>query len=181
MKGDRGEPATDAEGRAPSCVITRLTRDERDITKVDMIARASFDEPGFSAERELERPWARIWAARAANENENENESEGEGEGEADVVVGFLETWHVADELHILNIATEPQARRRGFATALMNAALAYAAENGVRLVLLEVRRSNEDARRLYRRLGFTDGAVRRGYYADNGEDAIEMLLTLSP
>lgn len=164
-------------GRAPAdvaasplrLVITRLSRDERDLSVIDAIARASFDEAGFSAEKELERPWARAWAAR-----------EDASDASDAAPVGFLVTWHVADELHVLNVATAPEARRRGVATALMEAALEYATESGVRLVLLEVRRSNEDARRLYRRLGFEDTAVRRGYYADNGEDAIEMTLTLA-
>jgi ribosomal-protein-alanine N-acetyltransferase len=43
------------------------------------------------------------------------------------------------------------------------------------------VRRSNRDARRFYRRLGFSAMGVRPGYYADNGEDAIEMALELDP
>ena len=49
-----------------------------------------------------------------------------------------------------------------------------------MRLVLLEVRRSNEGALALYRRLGFALTNVRRGYYAD-GEDALEMLVELDP
>ena len=49
------------------------------------------------------------------------------------------------------------------------------------RIVLLEVRRSNRPALRLYRGLGFTTMGVRPGYYGDNGEDAIEMVLSIDP
>jgi ribosomal-protein-alanine N-acetyltransferase len=43
------------------------------------------------------------------------------------------------------------------------------------------VRRSNRPALRLYRGLGFTAMGVRPGYYGDNGEDAVEMVLALDP
>jgi ribosomal-protein-alanine N-acetyltransferase len=46
--------------------------------------------------------------------------------------------------------------------------------------VLLEVRASNYDARRLYHRFGFTSLDVRRGYYTDSGEDAVVMSLELN-
>jgi ribosomal-protein-alanine N-acetyltransferase len=48
-------------------------------------------------------------------------------------------------------------------------------------VLLLEVRRSNIAAIRLYRGLGFSALGVRRGYYSDNGEDAVEMILGLDP
>lgn len=155
----------EASGAAPAFAVARLTKDPRDLEAINAIARASLTEPGFSAEKELERPWARVWAARPLDPSAPP--------------VAFLVAWHVADELHILSVATAKEARRRGIGTALMNVALAYATENGVCVVLLEVRRSNEEARRLYRRLGFAEMGIRRGYYADNGEDAIEMMLTL--
>jgi ribosomal-protein-alanine N-acetyltransferase len=133
---------------------------------VDAIARSGFAESGFSVAEELERPWARVWSAAPA-----------EGADPA----AFLVAWHVADELHVLNVATTPALRRRGFARALMVEALAYAAAARVRIVLLEVRRSNGAAIKLYRGLGFTVLGVRPGYYADNDEDAIEMILGLDP
>jgi ribosomal-protein-alanine N-acetyltransferase len=71
--------------------------------------------------------------------------------------------------------------RRRGIARALMDASLRYSAEAHIRIVLLEVRRSNRAAIKLYRGLAFTALGVRPGYYADNGEDAIEMILALDP
>jgi ribosomal-protein-alanine N-acetyltransferase len=114
---------------------------------------------------ELERPWARFWVARAVP-------------GAAPVA--FMLAWVVADELHLHHIATDPAHRRKGAARALVSALLAHGASVQTRLVLLEVRRSNRPAIRLYRGFGFTAMGLRRDYYAD-GEDAIEMRLTLDP
>jgi ribosomal-protein-alanine N-acetyltransferase len=146
-------------------VIERLTGQEaaEDVAALDAIAHASFPE-GLSVEGELARAWARIWIARTAA---------------GAPPVGFLVAWHVADELHVLNIATAPAMRRRGVARALMAVALAYAAGEGVRLLLLEVRRSNVAAIKLYRGLGFSASGIRLNYYSNNGEDAVEMMLAL--
>jgi [ribosomal protein S18]-alanine N-acetyltransferase len=114
---------------------------------------------------ELERPWARFWVARAAP---------------SAPPVAFLLAWVVADELHLHHIATDPVHRRKGAARALIATLLAHGASVQSRLVLLEVRRSNRPAIRLYRGFGFTAMGLRRDYYAD-GEDAIEMRLTLDP
>ena len=62
-----------------------------------------------------------------------------------------------------------------------MNRLMDYATEVGARLILLEVRRSNLPAISLYRALGFYAMGVRRAYYADNQEDAVEMMLHLDP
>jgi len=133
---------------------------------VDAFARATLHEPGFSLATEASRAWARIWVARP------------HAGGHA---IGFLVSWHVADELHILSVAVEPRLFRRGIGRALMNAALDYGRREKVRLVLLEVRRSNRPAIKLYRGLAFSAMGLRPAYYADTGEDAVEMALTLDP
>jgi ribosomal-protein-alanine N-acetyltransferase len=112
---------------------------------------------------ELERAWARVWVAR-----------------EGDEVVGYVITWHVADELHVMNVATRADRRRRGVARALMTEAVDYARGKAVRHVLLEVRRSNAPAIALYRGFSFFAMGVRRRYYPDD-EDAVEMVLMLDP
>lgn len=94
---------------------------------------------------------------------------------------GFALAWSVADEVHVLNVATDPEHRRRGIGRALMGAIVDRARSGKARLVLLEVRRSNRAAIRLYRSQGFSAIGVRRAYYADNREDAIEMMLALDP
>jgi ribosomal-protein-alanine N-acetyltransferase len=113
---------------------------------------------------ELARPWSRIWVARE----------------EDDTVVAFVVSWHVVDELHVLNVKTREDRRRRGIARALMGAVVAYARDERMRHVLLEVRRSNRAAIALYRSAGFFAMGVRARYYPDD-EDAVEMVLMLDP
>jgi [ribosomal protein S18]-alanine N-acetyltransferase len=95
-------------------------------------------------------------------------------------VVAFTNYWVVADEVHLLNLATHPRARRAGHASRLLAHVIAYGREHRCRFVTLEVRRSNADALRLYKRFGFRPVGVRPGYYAENQEDAIVMLLGLA-
>jgi ribosomal-protein-alanine N-acetyltransferase len=94
--------------------------------------------------------------------------------------VAFGNYWLVADEVHLLNIATHPQARRAGHASRLLAHIVALGRRRGCRLVTLEVRRSNAAAQRLYRRFGFRPVGVRPNYYAEDQEDAIVMLLDLT-
>ena len=92
------------------------------------------------------------------------------------VVVGYIGCWIVLDEGQINNIAVAPAWRGTGIGGALLSALLTQGRERGLRRYVLEVRPSNIAARRLYARFGFTDGGLRKGYYADNHEDAIIML-----
>lgn len=94
--------------------------------------------------------------------------------------MAFLVSWHVADELHVLNVATREDRRRRGIARALMNVVVGYARSHTIKHVLLEVRRSNAAALALYRCVGFFAMGVRARYYPDD-EDAVEMVLLLDP
>jgi len=88
-------------------------------------------------------------------------------------VAAFCACWVFVDELHINTIAVDPAHRREGLATRLLHAVLADVASQGVVRATLEVRRSNEAARRLYEGLGFIIEAVRANYYVRPGEDAL--------
>lgn len=88
-------------------------------------------------------------------------------------LVAFCSAWLVVDELHINNLAVRPEWRRRGVASALLARVLADAAARGARRATLEVRRSNEAALSLYRRLGFQVAGARAAYYSNPTEDAL--------
>jgi ribosomal-protein-alanine N-acetyltransferase len=88
-------------------------------------------------------------------------------------VAAFCAFWLVFDEIHINNVAVRPQFRGRGIGTALLHRVLAEARQLGAKRATLEVRASNEAARRLYERLGFYVAATRRNYYSHPVEDAI--------
>ncbi|MDT8340447.1 MAG: ribosomal protein S18-alanine N-acetyltransferase [Longimicrobiales bacterium] len=89
------------------------------------------------------------------------------------VAYGVL--WCAADQGELANLAVRADARGRGHGGALLDHLLAAAAAGGVRAVFLEVRASNDDARRLYRTRGFREVGVRAGYYRSPREDAVVM------
>jgi ribosomal-protein-alanine N-acetyltransferase len=78
---------------------------------------------------------------------------------------------------HVMNVAVDPDVRRRGVATALLGELLERVGDDGARFTL-EVRRSNAGAIRLYESFGFRAAGTRRRYYQDNGEDALIMWRT---
>jgi ribosomal-protein-alanine N-acetyltransferase len=93
--------------------------------------------------------------------------------GHSGAVVGFCSFWRVMDELHINNLAVLPAFRRQGVARALLEHVLREGTALGARRATLEVRRSNDAARLLYERFGFSVAGVRRGYYTKPVEDAL--------
>lgn len=140
-----------------------------DLDAVMELQRVSFKNP-WSTElfkRELTHDWSTILLA-----------EEPAGEGRQSLLA-FLIFWIVHDEVHVLNVATQPHARNRGIARTLIEQALAKGRKAGCTLATLEVRRSNEAAIALYKSFNFRPVGVRPNYYADEGEDAIVMVLDL--
>ncbi len=95
------------------------------------------------------------------------------------VIVGYIVAWMIYDEAHILNIAVHPDFRRMGIGEMVLRDCLDNFFSLGARTALLEVRHGNDEAKRLYEKLGFKSIGIRRGYYADTGEDAVVMKLRL--
>lgn len=144
--------------------VTPVRDDDRDA--ITAIEGEAFPEREPDVVGELKRPWAKLWVARLGCESAAPS--------------AYLLAWLVADEVHVLSVATSVALRRRGLGRALMNEAISEARARQSELVLLEVRRSNRAAIRMYRELGFRATAIRTGYYADR-EDAVEMALVLDP
>ena len=90
-------------------------------------------------------------------------------------VVGFAGIWMMADEAHITNIAMRESYRRQGVGELLLMSIIDLAIELNASFITLEVRASNTAAQSLYHKHGFNQAGLRRGYYTDNGEDAILM------
>ena len=95
--------------------------------------------------------------------------------------VGYMGMHHIIDEGYITNIAVTSSARRNGIATALMERMLAYAEDNGLRMMSLEVRQSNETAIRFYQSYGFEIVGYRKNYYTNPTEDGHIMTKILLP
>jgi ribosomal-protein-alanine N-acetyltransferase len=101
---------------------------------------------------------------------------------EADAqLVGYFVAMAGIDELHLLNITVVPAQQGQGYGSLLLDRVEALACRLGLPRLLLEVRGSNDRARGLYRRRGFVDVGLRRGYYpaAQGREDALVMSLQL--
>lgn len=125
------------------------------------IAEAAFPIPWRREdfERELVRAWAVLRVLRPHS---------------GAPIAAFVHYWWVSGEVQIMNVATVPSLRRRGYARALLRDVV-DAAHGRARSLILEVRRGNEPAIRMYESLGFQGVGVRPRYYANDGEDALVM------
>jgi ribosomal-protein-alanine N-acetyltransferase len=135
-----------------------------DLPQVVAIERRAFTTPWSLAMfvLELSKPSGICLAATAENE-----------------LVGYIVCSRYDTVWHVMNVAVDPDRRRRGIATALLGALLDRVGDEAQ--VTLEVRRSNAGALALYERFGFRSAGVRPRYYADNGEDAVVMWRTAPP
>ncbi len=95
------------------------------------------------------------------------------------IVVGYIVTWTIYDEVHILNVAVHPEFRQSGLGEKLMMDCIVESADKGLKYAILEVRITNTGAQKLYEKLGFKTIQVRRKYYSDTGEDAYVMMLEI--
>lgn len=144
---------------------------EADLPRIMEIEAAGFLHPWSEAllRAELGHAWSSLLAAVIPDQRGAER------------IQGYLISWLVHDEVHILNVGTAPEARRGGIGRALMEAAAEAGRRKGARLSTLEVRRSNLPAIGLYRALGYLEVGVRPRYYAEENEDAIVMTLEFDP
>jgi ribosomal-protein-alanine N-acetyltransferase len=94
---------------------------------------------------------------------------------ESPAVVGVAGYWLVVDEAHISTFAVQPEWRGNGVGKVLLAAMLRHAAKLGAKSAMLEVRAGNAAAQSLYRGFGFRTVGHRKGYYKNNGEDAVLM------
>lgn len=95
-------------------------------------------------------------------------------EDEEGNVLGYAGLHVIVDEGYIDNVAVEPDARRHGVASALLDVFCRFGEVN-LAFLTLEVRASNQAALALYEKFGFTQAGVRKGYYEKPKEDAIIM------
>lgn len=139
----------------------------RDLDIVEAIERASYPTPWsrsmFAAE--LRKPSALALGACL----------------ETGELVGYAFVSRYVDAWHVMNVAVDPELRRNGIATDLLQRVFEITAADQRRGYTLEVRVSNVDAIRLYERLGFEARGIRRAYYTDNREDALIMWRDSAP
>lgn len=148
----------------PAHVVAPMTNS--DIDEVLRIEQQSFPNPWTWSmfDSELLNPVSSAYTVKVPHDG-------------ASIVAGYVIFWIVYGEAHILNIAIHPEYRRMGFAKRLLDTAIDDMKRLLVYEVFLEVRRSNEAGRALYRLYGFKESFERKKYYGD--EDAIVMVLEL--
>ncbi len=137
-----------------------------DLDEVMAIESASFRHPWSSRFflEELQAPCARSILVQAGSK-----------------IVGYVLFWLLPEEVDIHNIAVHSEFRRRGLGQALLKQVVEQARSRDSSRVTLEVRVSNIPAQKLYESVGFVTKGLRKGYYSDDGEDALIMALELVP
>lgn len=94
---------------------------------------------------------------------------------EGESLLGYCVFRVLAGEGELLRIAVVPDCQGRGIGRNLMAHMVEYARKKGVSAFFLEVRKSNERARNLYKSSGFSEECVRKNYYKNPNEDALIM------
>ena len=97
-------------------------------------------------------------------------------------LVGYAVIMMVVDEAHLLNISVDQSRHGMGFGARLLRHAMSVARTLGARMLLLEVRPSNERALQLYKHFGFVRIGVRKAYYPahEGREDALVLTHALA-
>ena len=90
-------------------------------------------------------------------------------------IIGYGGMWRMYDEAHVTTIGVRRDVQHHGHGRILFAGLVQAAYDMGAKWVTLEVRVSNENAMRMYEAFGFKVIGRRKGYYTDNGEDAIVM------
>jgi ribosomal-protein-alanine N-acetyltransferase len=98
---------------------------------------------------------------------------------DGDDVIGYAGVTVACGEGEITQVVVSDKYRRNGIGEALVEALKGEAISREVKLLVLEVRVSNEPAICLYEKMGFTKRGVRKGFYDLPKEDAYIMTLEL--
>lgn len=127
-----------------------LEVDEKSFTKV-------WNEGMFSDE--INKEYADYFVAEVVNE-----------------IIAYGGIWSIYETAELMRIAVAPDHRGHGIAKAIIERMITCAKSHGCERMMLEVRESNHSARELYKRCGFCEISIRKGYY--DGEDAVIMEAT---
>ena len=133
---------------------------KKDLAEVLKIERKCFEEP-YSREifeQELKIKAAQLWVIPYRQK-----------------IVGYIDFWLVASEMELVSIAVHPKFKRRGIGQYLMEEMFDYGCQHQASSIVLDVRKSNLKAQKLYGKFGFKKVGLRKKYYSDNQEDAIVM------
>ncbi len=97
-------------------------------------------------------------------------------------LLGYFVAMKGVEEVHLLNLTVTPEHQRQGWGRVLLDALAIWSRGQGAQWLWLEVRVSNERARKVYEQHGFRRVGYRKAYYPALGgvrEDAVVMSLKL--
>ena len=144
-------------------LIIRNMRED-DITPVVKIEQISFSSP-WSRQSFLNEVYKKNAFSKVAVFGEN--------------VIGYICVNYLGHESHILNLAVHPDFRRRGVATLLMHETMRELKKRECVFVYLKVGVSNTGAQKFYELFGFKVETIRKKYYGNPDEDALQMMARL--
>ena len=132
---------------------------EEHIDRIIEIENLSFHQPWSRGmfERELSLPISNFFVALSAG-----------------LLVGYGGFWRVEDEAHLINLAVHPKYRSKGVGRSFLEFLTTAMSAQGLKKILLEVRKTNHSAIQLYGSCGFKTVGIREKYY-NNSEDAVLM------
>ncbi len=124
----------------------------------------------------FEKPWTKEMIQYDLAENQACTYIVAEFNGE---IIGFVGFMSIVDTSEITNVAVNPLMRRQHIATILIDTLIQSTEDAGIKRWILEVRKNNASARRLYENHGFIVDSIRQDYYDNPKEDAVLMSRTL--
>ena len=145
-------------GETTQLTFRRMTQDDAD-------AVAAIEEKSFAM------PWKRedFW-------HEARNELAEYIVGELDgKIIAYAGAWVSFNQAEVMSVAVDPEFRGQGIGTILFGELIKAVKIRGATAITLEVRPSNTAAIKLYKNFGLKSVGRRKGYYLDNGEDALIM------
>ena len=95
-------------------------------------------------------------------------------------IVGYCIVYFVLDEAEIARVAVDSLQRKQGVGQKLLEATCQICREKGIERLLLDVRESNEPARRFYQAYGFEEDGIRKNFYDNPKEHAVLMSMHVS-
>ena len=137
----------------------------RAMTQDDADAVAAIEAQSFAM------PWKRDDFWREAK-NELATYIVGELDGK---IAAYAGAWVSFNQAEVMSVAVDPNLRGQGLGTLIFGELIKAVKARGATAITLEVRPSNKAAIKLYENFGLRSVGRRRGYYLDNGEDALIM------
>lgn len=94
-------------------------------------------------------------------------------------IVGYCIIYYVLDEGEIARIAVDSTLRKQGVGRQILDHVVEICNTKEITTLLLDVRESNETARRFYQKYGFLEDGIRKNFYEGPREHAVLMSMQI--